>query len=662
MYNICVFAGTTEGRELVQFLQEQPVSVTACVATEYGEAMLHPAETVTVSAARLTVREMTELFEKQKFDLVIDATHPYAFVVTENIVQACRETKTEYLRLLRENKDIPDDAVFVSDITEAVQYLNLFDGNILLTTGSKELSLYADIRDFKQRVYARVLPMEDSLHLCQQAGLAPSHILAMQGPFSEEMNTAMLRAVSARYMVTKQSGTKGGFDQKIAAARQAGAELIVIGRPPQRRGKSFAQVVAELCERFDLSVHPKVAVVGIGPGSRQAMTAEVLEAIASADCVIGAKRMTEAAAEQAHGCYHAIAPEDISRFIHRSTEFHRFAVLMSGDIGFYSGAKKLLPLLEDCEVRLLPGISSLAYLCARLGTSYEDVLTVSLHGREYPIVRDVRMHRRMFVLVGGDNGMRDLCRKLCQAGLGHVQMYVGERLSYADETITAGTAEELCSHTFDSLSAVLIENDRAGEIVTHGLPDRCFQRSEGTDAVVPMTKSEVRSVCLSKLQLRRDSVCWDIGAGTGSVAIEMAMQCKTGAVYAVERKASALKLLRDNRSAFAAEQMEIVAGTAPAVCASLPAPTHVFIGGSSGNMREIISYILERNPEARIVATAIALETVAELTACMKDFPFTETEVVSLSAARDRTAGKYHLMTAQNPVYIFTMQAGGEHL
>ena len=175
-----------------------------------------------------------------------------------------------------------------------------------------------------------------------------------------------------------------------------------------------------------------------------------------------------------------------------------------------------------------------------------------------------------------------------------------------------------------------------------------------------MTKSEVRAVCLSKLQLTQNAVCWDVGAGTGSVAIEMALQAKQGWVYAIEKKQTALTLLEENRKTHSAENLTVVPGLAPEACEALPCPTHVFIGGSSGRMRQILKLILEKNPHVRIVATAISLESITELTDCMKAFPFTETEVVSMSVARDRKAGAYHLMTGQNPIYIFTMQCAGE--
>ena len=249
-----------------------------------------------------------------------------------------------------------------------------------------------------------------------------------------------------------------------------------------------------------------------------------------------------------------------------------------------------------------------------------------------------------------------MCSALVQAGLGHVTVHVGQRLSYPDERIVSGTAAELAEGSYDSLSAALIENEANDAVVTHGLPDTAFLREEK----VPMTKSEVRAVCLSKLQLTENAVCWDVGAGTGSVAIEMALQAKGGWVYAIERKDTALKLLEENRKALSAENLTVVPGLAPEACEALPAPTHVFIGGSGGNLRQILTLILEKNPHARIVATAISLESIGELTDCMKSFSFAETEVVSMSVARARKAGAYHLMTGQNPIYLFTMHSGGD--
>lgn len=654
MCEFCVFAGTTEGRELVEALLDAGASVTACVATEYGQTLLREHPCLTVSAQRLTEEEMEGLLRGRDFDGVIDATHPYASVVTENIVSACERTGRQYLRLLRQSQDGAGQAVYVPDIAAAVAYLSERSGNVLLTTGSKELSLYTDMKDFSVRTYARVLPMDASLASCKAAGLEPSHIIAMQGPFSREMNAAMLRTVDARFLVTKDTGRSGGFLEKLEAAREAGAAAIVVGRPPQREGADLAGILTLLEERFALTFRRKVTVAGIGPGSREQMTQAVLDAIRQADCLIGAKRMLELA-QPGQETYAAIEPEKIRDFLHSRRDLRRAVVVLSGDVGFFSAAKKLLPALGEFDCRVLPGLSSLATLCAQLGTSYEDVVPVSVHGRDHDIVPDVRLHRRVFALVGGEDGMAALCRSLVEAGLGEVRVSVGERLSYPDQRVTRGTARELAQRRFESLSVALIEHDGGDPMVSPGLPDAAFQRGEDHEgAVVPMTKSEVRAVALSKLALTERAVCWDVGAGTGSVAIEMARLCRRGQVYAIEKNAGAVALLEENRQKFRVPNLSVVPGAAPGACAGLPAPTHVFIGGSGGNMRDIIALALEKNPGVRVVAAAIALETVSELNECGRQFPFTHQETVCLTVARDRKAGRYHLMTGQNPVYLFT--------
>ena len=657
MSKICIFGGTTEGRKLAEFLSGQPCDVMVCVATDYGQTLLPEAEHVSVSARRLPVGEIVSLLTEHRFDLVIDATHPYAQSITKSIARACRETETLRWRLLRGASGVSPEHTYVETVSDAAAFLAGTEGNILLTTGSKELAKFSQLPGFSERVWARVLPLQSSLDACAQAGLPASHIFAMQGPFSEAMNTAMLRSIGAQYLVTKDGGAPGGFEEKEAAAKNAGARLVVIGRPPEEEGLSLSKTISALCARFGFAPKPEVFIAGIGPGSEALQTQEVRAAIRRADCLIGAKRMLDAVAGPQQLTIDAIAPETIASHIAQHPECGVFCVVMSGDTGFYSGTKKLLPLLKACRVRVLPGLSSMSYLCARLGVNYEDAVPVSLHGRDFDIAREVRRRRKVFTLVGGDGGMQALCERLTQAGLGHVRIAVGERLSYPDEAITRGTAQELRSHTFDKLSAALIENDTPNEIVTPGLPDEAFLRNLEPGKLVPMTKSEVRSICLSKLRLTPNAVCWDVGAGTGSVSIEMARLCADGTVYAIEKNEQALALLEKNRESFSASNMQIIPGLAPEACRDLPAPTHAFLGGTSGSVRDILALLLEKNPHVRIVATAVTLESVSALSSCMADFEIAE--CVSVQVSKASPLGRYHLMQAQNPVYIFTLQNGG---
>lgn len=248
MGKIAVFAGTTEGRILTEELASLGIECCVCVATEYGRQLL-PQKGVRILTARMEEKEMEKFFLNEQFDCVVDATHPYAQKVTQNIRSACRKTQTEYFRLLREEEDCGQCMVF-SSIPDAIRYLNQTRGAILVTTGSKELSCYGELSDASRRVYARVLPTVEGLRACESIGLSGSHIIAMQGPFSEELNLAMLRQTGASYLVTKDSGRVGGIAEKCSAAKRAGATVILIGRPPEDAGYSYQQLKKRLLVHY----------------------------------------------------------------------------------------------------------------------------------------------------------------------------------------------------------------------------------------------------------------------------------------------------------------------------------------------------------------------------------------------------------------------------
>ena len=655
MKHICIFAGTSEGRRLIERLTGRGARLTACVATDYGEALLGGLEDVRVLAGRLDEAQMEALFAEEAFDLVVDATHPYAERATENIAAACRAAGVEYMRLARESSADEADGVFVPDVAACVAYLKTTEGNILLTTGSKELPAFCADEALRSRVYARVLPMPNSLQICADCGVAPDHIIAMQGPFTEALNLSMLNAIGAKLLVTKDTGSAGGYEAKINAALRAGARAVIIGRPAQREGRSLDEIAADLEARFALRPAPKkVTLAGIGMGGAATRTLGLEKALREADCVIGAKRMLEAVDCAGKAAHAAFLARDIARLIREDGESRRFLVLLSGDTGFFSGAKGLLQELSDMDVAVLPGISSLQYFCAKLGRSWEDVRPVSLHGREADLAGAVRENPAAFVLVGGEDGAKVALARLVEAGLGHLSAAVGERLGYPEERITRGTAAALAAGDYDVLSVILVENpDWGKEIVSQGLPDEAFDRDD-----TPMTKSEVRAVSLAKLALTRDAVVYDVGSGSGSVTVEAARLASRGCVYAVEMKPQAAALTRQNVKKFHLENVRVIEGKAPEALEALPAPTHAFIGGSAGNMGDIVRCLLAKNPRVRIAANAVTLESVAELSDIARRFD--HSDIAEIAVSKPRQLGRYRLMTAQNPVYVFAMWNDGE--
>ena len=265
-------------------------------------------------------------------------------------------------------------------------------------------------------------------------------------------------------------------------------------------------------------------------------------------------------------------------------------------------------------------------------------------------------HKKTIVLGSGAESVRKICETLKVYGYGALTVTAGARLSYPEEDIRKGSAEEMASYEGDGPVILLIENPDGGESAYGpGFPDEAFVRGK-----VPMTKEEVRCIALSKLRLGETSVVYDIGAGTGSVAIEAARMAFRGHVYAVERNPEGLKLIRENQEALRAAGLTLVSGEAPEVLEGLPAPDQVFIGGSGGRLSEILTAVLRKNPRVRVVITAISLETVAEAKACMEKIRHREEDVVQVSVSRARKAGNYHLMTGLNPVWIFSFTCDEE--
>ena len=387
-----------------------------------------------------------------------------------------------------------------------------------------------------------------------------------------------------------------------------------------------------------------VSVIGIGM-SRSTLTAQALEAVKQADLLIGAPRMLSEFKDLKKNTSVAFLAQDILGVI-RSSEAERIAVLFSGDVGFYSGAAGLLSILDPGSVTVYPGISSAVYFFAKCGRPWQDATLVSCHGLDTDLVSPVRRNSEVFALTGGN--VEELAGSLIRAGFGDLKVTVGESLSYNDEKIWSTKVSDLPGRSFSSLTVLLIDNPAPESCVRSGIPDEEFVRSS-----VPMTKSEVRAVCLSKLHVRPSDVCYDIGCGTGSVTVEMALAAYEGRVYAFDKKQEAVDLTQQNCVAFHLGNVTAVTGKAPEVLNGIPDPDVVFIGGSSGKIGPILRLLYARNPSVHFVITAICLETLTDAVSGLKAIG-RDPEIVQISAARTKAVASLHMLEAQNPIFIIS--------
>lgn len=647
MKAVMIFAGTSEGRSLAEFCGRSGIKACVSVATEYGETLLPKGENIEVITGYKNREQMEEWLSGHSYACVVDATHPYASKATEHIKEACAASGTVYYRLLRESSQraaLPENAVCVGSVREAAEYLSKTQGKILVTTGSKEIRPYTQLLE-AERMYFRVLATPESLDSCQKKGISPKQIIAMQGPFGRELNAALLAQFGCRYLVTKESGAAGGFEEKLLACADTGAIPVVITRPEDEPGRSLEEIKRELLTYFPVQDKQKVIIAGIGPGEKSGMTWEALERLEEADACIGSGRMLKEAKMRNKPVFDSYRPEEIESWIEAHPEYRNILVMMSGDTGFYSGTKRLKERLTGCEVTLLPGVSSMSAFCAKLGISWDDMVFCSMHGRYANLTAKIMRHPKVFTLLGKEEEFKQLLRQMIDFGMDDVTVCVGADLSYEQEEIFTGTPEQALQRHFSELCcAVFLNKGWQKETLKLGLPEEAFIRDR-----VPMTKEEIRCISIAKLKPSKDSVIYDIGAGTGSVSVELSLYAEDGMVYAVEKKPQAAALIEENRKHFCLSNLKVVEGMAPQALEGLPAPTHAFIGGSSGNLREIVAWLKGANPAVRIVVNAIALETVAEIAKLGEEYPM---EIVQVQVARSKAVGNYHMMMGQNPVTI----------
>ncbi|MEG1496024.1 MAG: precorrin-6y C5,15-methyltransferase (decarboxylating) subunit CbiE [Clostridiales bacterium] len=395
----------------------------------------------------------------------------------------------------------------------------------------------------------------------------------------------------------------------------------------------------------------KPFIIGIGPGNQEYLYPMAEKAIANADVLIGGNRNL---AEFAHLNKETLSIDKslkpIVDYIDANHQKKSIAVLASGDTGLFSIRAYLQKKLPNVPFTVLPGISSLQYLMAQKNLSWNEMKIITLHGNDnINLCNTVANNKVTAIFTGGKNTPSAIAKRLELLSYANLTLTVGENLSYPNERIISGTPQEIAAMEFDDLSLILAENsnveNKPWNYLTSGLPDELFIRDE-----VPMTKSEIRALILAKLRLKADSQILEIGAGTGSCTIEMALTAIDGKVWALEKNHTAVELCKKNIAKFALDNISLIEGIAPDDIPELPQIDHIFIGGSGGNMKDIIKKYSDK--PLRLVVSAITLESVTEALSAMKECGFTDIEIIQAAVSRSKKAGTKHLMMGLNPITI----------
>jgi len=384
-----------------------------------------------------------------------------------------------------------------------------------------------------------------------------------------------------------------------------------------------------------------VTVIGVGSG----LNPEAQQLIEKAGVLVGGARQlrrfeSQVAERIVIGADVASSMAAIRGALARK---QRIVVLASGDPLLYGiGATLSRELGPEC-VKVIPSVSSVQLAFACVQEAWHDAAILSAHGRALAgVIPPALGAAKMAILTDGDSTPAAVAAALTEAGMEDCRAVVCERLGCADERITETTLFSLANQQFDPLNVLLLFRRPDAVRLRFGQPDGEFESVRGQ-----ITKAEVRAVALSKLKLAPNGVLWDIGAGSGALAIEAARLTPRGAVYAIERDAEQIGCLQRNIARHGATNVHVVHGEAPEALVDLPRPQSVFIGGSGGRLAKLL--------EVAPLPLVMNLAVIEHVGTVLQRFP--AAEVVQLSIARGAVMSDGHRLAALNPVYVVSVPA-----
>ncbi len=399
-----------------------------------------------------------------------------------------------------------------------------------------------------------------------------------------------------------------------------------------------------------------INVIGVGIEGMKGLSEESLKKIENAKLVIGSERHLKQLPDIPESRKHSLKA-DLFKVVDviKKRKKQEIVVLASGDPNLYGITGYLLKNFPKEDLDITPAVSSMQWAFALAKETWEDAEIVSAHGGRNldDVVKAVFMRNKVGVFTDDKNSPDKIASLIIKNGIQERKVYVCENLGLENASLFEGSLQDAAQKRFSAMNVMIIKKEHpeeGGERVyskTLGIPDFQFAHREGM-----ITKAEVRAIVLSKLRPDKGNIMWDIGAGSGSVSIEAEPLILPGKIFAVEKDPKQLSYLKKNIARFQAAGVEPVAGDAPEGLMSLPDPDMVFIGGSSGQLTDILRYVDGRlRTGGRLVANVVTLENFSEVLQFMKDYDYAF-EITTASVSRSKELSEKHFMVGGNPINV----------
>lgn len=630
MSRVMLFAGIEEGIVLCEKLSELDTVIDVYGEDKSIEENYPDKRNVNIHIMPLNEESIRFEYERLEPDIVVDGTH----IADVSIHEAIKETviSRKYVRLREKREKL--DVAYCDSMKDVVAMVNRTRSNVYFTTGSLELEEISGVVESRKRVYIDLPKGNTYLRRAAASGISVGRINDIFD-YTEDEFIGIIKDNDIKYVVAREDEKESRLAMMYSAAKKANIIMIIL--KPTGESYNTDDVIYKV---KSIDTIKQVYIIGAGVGNPKNMTVEAAEAIEKCEVVIGSEELIKLLGIKEKEVHFAQAAEDIKEFIN-SHFYNRLAVVTQGDVCLLNGIAEFTRELKGYDVEVIQGVSSIAYLAARLGIDWTNCVTVD--STKDNVLKAIAENRGVFVFTAGNTN--EVLRTLNNNGFENVAVCIAERLSLADENILTGFVYELADGEYDELTVMYFENLRYGKASSLVKDDSLI-----TGNVRTLNKN-LRAVVMRDLDLRANEVVYDIGAGCGAMAVEIALISNRSRIYAIDKSELAVDLIERNCALYTVNNVRAIPGDAIEVTGTLPKPDAVLIENYDGNTVDLVRCVGRLN-RIRLVVVTKGFDTAYKLLEVMHKNYFEQIELKQISVAEGKNYGSGTSLVPEDTCFI----------